>query len=91
LAEHVGVNAPGNANNAMVLPAVVFATSTALGPMLQPSPSTSEYSIRVVCGNVSPTLIMVSPSFILVSQKQKNDPLLWVVFLSLAEPKPFGH
>ena len=47
-AEHVGVNAPGNANTAIVFPAVALATSTALGPMLQPSPSTSENSINVV-------------------------------------------
>jgi hypothetical protein len=58
LAEHVGVKAPGSANKAMVFPAEALATSTALGPMLQASPSTSEYSINVVWGMLSPTLIM---------------------------------
>jgi hypothetical protein len=62
LAEHVGVNAPGKANNAMVLPAVALATSTGLGPMLQPLPSTSTNSVNVTAGSVSPTLIMFVPS-----------------------------
>ncbi len=47
--------------------------------MLQPSPSTSEYSIKVVWGRVSPTLIM----FLLL--EMKNDPRLWVIC-----SKPFG-
>src|SRR5688572_29147152 len=50
----------------MVLPADAFATSTGFGPMLQPSPSTSEYSCSVACGSVSPTLIMY------VLQKRKT-------------------
>ena len=41
-----------------VLPAVALSTGTGLGPMLQPSPSTSEYSISVLAGRVSPTLII---------------------------------
>ncbi len=43
-AEQVGVKAPGSANSAMVFPAAALVVSTGLGPMLQPSPSTSEYS-----------------------------------------------
>jgi hypothetical protein len=57
----VGVNAPGSANKAMVLPADAFATSTGLGPMLQPLPSTSTNSVNVTAGSASPTLIMVCP------------------------------
>jgi hypothetical protein len=84
LAEQVGVNAPGKANKAMVFPALALATSTGLGPMLQPSPSTSEYSISVVCGSVSPTLIMMNPKNKLL---KKSDPQLWVAFRGFAEPK----
>src|SRR3990167_5545039 len=62
LAEQVGVNAPGRANTAIVLPAEAFWASTALGPMLQPLPSTSLYSISVAAGIFSPTLIMLCSS-----------------------------
>jgi hypothetical protein len=55
------VKAPGKANKAMVLPAEALATSTGLGPMLQPLPSTSTNSVNVTAGMVSPTLIMVIP------------------------------
>jgi hypothetical protein len=61
LAEQVGVKAPGSAKIATVLPALAFCTSTGLGPMLQPLPSTSLYSISVPAGSLSPTLIMVTP------------------------------
>jgi hypothetical protein len=56
----------------MVLPAVALATSTGLGPMLQASLSTSEYSINVVWGKLSPTLIMLE-------LLKKNDPPLWAI------------
>jgi predicted molibdopterin-dependent oxidoreductase YjgC len=52
------VKAPGNANNAMVLPAVAFSMSNAFGPMEQPLPSTSTNSCRVPAGSLSPTLII---------------------------------
>jgi hypothetical protein len=83
----VGVKAPGKANNAMVLPADAFATSTGLGPMLQPLPSTSTNSVNVTAGIVSPTLIMVIPlkmvpksdwkkMRLMNTPTKKNDPLL---------------
>src|SRR3954469_23706979 len=46
----------------MVLPLAASRTLTGLGPMLQPLPSTSEYSISVRSGSGSPTLIMVISS-----------------------------
>jgi hypothetical protein len=87
LAEQVGVKAPGKANKAMVLPAEALATSTGLGPMLQPLPSTSTNSVNVTAGMVSPTLIMVIPlkmvlksdwkgMHLINTPTKKNDPLL---------------
>jgi hypothetical protein len=58
LAEQVGVNAPGSANRAIVLPLAASLTFTGFGPMLQPLPSTSEYSCNVTSGSGSPTLII---------------------------------
>ncbi|MCY1561178.1 hypothetical protein D9M68_984050 [compost metagenome] len=55
MAEQVGVKAPGKANTAIVLPEEALCASTALGPMLQPLPSTSLYSINVAAGILSPT------------------------------------
>src|SRR3569832_155474 len=77
LAEQVGVNAPGRAKRAIVLPFAASAVLTGFGPMEQPLPSTSEYSCRVAAGSVSPTLIIVG-------LQKKKRPTLWAVFLSRA-------
>src|SRR5947209_1501302 len=42
----------------MVLPTAASAALTGFGPMLQPLPSTSEYTCSVTLGSGSPTLII---------------------------------
>src|SRR5688572_24857586 len=56
----------------MVLSAAASRTFTGFGPMLQPLPSTSEYSCRVTLGSGSPTLIMGG-------SPKKKRPTLWAV------------
>src|SRR6476659_1116746 len=53
----------------MVLPLAASIVLTGFGPMLQPLPSTSEYSCKVTSGRLSPTLIMCSPGV-----KKTNGP-----------------
>src|SRR6478609_2872616 len=71
----------------MVLPAAASRTFTGLGPMLQPLPSTSEYSCSVASGSVSPTLIMGLSCWWLKNEKR---PTLWAVLAGLAARAPQG-
>src|SRR5688572_33463572 len=64
LAEQVGVKAPGRAKIAIFLPFTMSSTLKVLGPTLQPLPSTSMNSCRVPSGSLSPTLIVISDSFV---------------------------
>ena len=59
LAEHVGVNAPGNPKIAMRFFAAISSTLNAFGPMVQPGVSSSMSSHRVPPGSLSPTLIAI--------------------------------